>query len=55
MVDALDLTISVAAQDGGCGKANELDFRGALFLRARRFKVAVNFEGLRRASSMLNA
>jgi hypothetical protein len=41
-----------AAADGRHGFRNA-DFSRALFLRARRFKVAVSFEGLRRASSML--
>jgi hypothetical protein len=52
-VGAIDLTISIPAQgfdhrDG----LTIVNLPVTLFLRARRFNVAVNFKGLRRTSSM---
>jgi hypothetical protein len=51
-VDAIDPTISISTQ--GTDRRDELTIADlpALFFRARRFKVAVNFRGLRRSLSI---
>jgi hypothetical protein len=50
--DAICLTISISAQ--GTERRDELTIADlpTLFFRARRFKVAVNFRGLRRSLSI---